>query len=487
VSRDALTLHTELSAPPQKEPESKEETDNGLALGKDKEPGKPDHEEKGNGKDGEPRGNGNGKALGHEKEHGNGKALGHEKDHGNGKALGHEKDQGKPEEHKTSGESGTAKEHGNAEGSGKAGEPHGNNDCRGNGKGIGSEHGQGKGLPHGTSQTDNDERLTGRENALSNGQGNKYGLYKKAGPGIPGFNVKPKLEQTRYLYLGLSNLIHKEYSDKGSPYAEYYVGPGNEIVSRKMFGLHGLINPAKEPDLDTNGGLMYYAYNGRHTVSELTDRHGDIIESYRYDVFGGIFAGITAPYNTVGYTGQHYDDMTGLMDMKARWYDPTVGRFLTEDPWPGDLLSPWTQNRYAYVGNNPLRYWDPTGRTPQDYFWEEQTDTSYSYYAIDYTYKYTEYSDASLVGSYDDGRAIYETWEQSSTIITMWWNFGVSSRGSTTRKRVNNGLLPKTMALAGALIPKAARTRGRTSLPRRMWRMRTGKCCEVTALRRTPM
>ncbi len=51
--------------------------------------------------------------------------------------------------------------------------------------------------------------------------------------------------------------------------------------------------------------------------------------------------------------------------MNARWYNPQVGRFLQEDSYRGELDMPWTQNRYAYVGNNPINMWDPTGNVPE--------------------------------------------------------------------------------------------------------------------------
>ncbi|MEX2103748.1 MAG: RHS repeat-associated core domain-containing protein, partial [Bacilli bacterium] len=242
------------------------------------------------------------------------------------------------------------------------GKPEHANDGNSNGKGqidCGESvtHGKGKGNSNGNGNADNKGP---NENAFQNGNGNKYGLYKDGTvPSDEGLKGQADVERSSYLYQGLSSLLHKEYSDKGSPYGEYYNGPNGEVVSKKMFGLHGLINPAKEPTVDTNGGLMYYSYNGRHTVSEITDRHGDIIESYRYDAFGGIFEGITAPYNTSSYTGHQYDDIAGLMDMKARWYDPQTAGFLSEDTYPGTLDVPFTQNRYAYVGNNPINMWDP--------------------------------------------------------------------------------------------------------------------------------
>ncbi|MCP4128207.1 MAG: RHS repeat-associated core domain-containing protein, partial [Gammaproteobacteria bacterium] len=61
------------------------------------------------------------------------------------------------------------------------------------------------------------------------------------------------------------------------------------------------------------------------------------------------------------YTGQRQEPDIGLYDYRARWYDPSLGRFLQPDtivPEPGD---PQNFNRYSYVGNNPIRYSDPTG------------------------------------------------------------------------------------------------------------------------------
>ena len=132
-----------------------------------------------------------------------------------------------------------------------------------------------------------------------------------------------------------------------------------------MFGLHGLSNPAHDPDLKTTGGLLYYQYDGMRSVSEVTDRHGDIIEQYRYDAFGNIFTGTTNSYNFNGYTNMHYDWKTGLVNLNARWYNPGAGRFMSEDTYPGNLTQPQTLNRYSYVMNNPVNYWDPTGNVAE--------------------------------------------------------------------------------------------------------------------------
>jgi RHS repeat-associated protein len=179
--------------------------------------------------------------------------------------------------------------------------------------------------------------------------------------------------------------LNKEYSDKGSPYAEYYTA-NNQVISQKMFGLHGLITPGKEDTLKTNGGLMYYQYDGANSVTELTNRHGEVIENYRYDAFGNILTGITAPYNTTGYTGQDYDNVAGLVQMNARWYAPNTGRFMSQDTYMGDIYTSQSLNRYAYVMNNPVNMWDPTGHVPE---WVGQ-ESYYTYMprsqAIDHAY-----------------------------------------------------------------------------------------------------
>jgi RHS repeat-associated protein len=62
-----------------------------------------------------------------------------------------------------------------------------------------------------------------------------------------------------------------------------------------------------------------------------------------------------------GYTGQEYDEEAGLLYLRARYYDPNIGRFISADPFWGRLEEPASQNRYAYVHNNPLVYADPSG------------------------------------------------------------------------------------------------------------------------------
>ena len=71
---------------------------------------------------------------------------------------------------------------------------------------------------------------------------------------------------------------------------------------------------------------------------------------------------------TIGFTGQRLDTESGLMHFGARFYDPVLSRFISADPAPPNKLDPKSRERYSYALNNPLRYTDATGLTPEDEF-----------------------------------------------------------------------------------------------------------------------
>jgi len=91
----------------------------------------------------------------------------------------------------------------------------------------------------------------------------------------------------------------------------------------------------------------------------MTTALGLKVKTYSYDAFGRITeSGIGGGDNSYTYTAREYDTETGLYYYRARYYDPKAGRFITKDPISfagGDV------NLYAYVGNNPVNWVDPSG------------------------------------------------------------------------------------------------------------------------------
>jgi RHS repeat-associated protein len=108
---------------------------------------------------------------------------------------------------------------------------------------------------------------------------------------------------------------------------------------------------------------IFYYHVGDHLGSSnlVTDRNGALVQHREYWAFGQqrVRSESAQDYVFNRYTGQVFDDETGLYYYGARYYDPELGRFIQPDtivPYPDD---PQTLNRYSYVNNNPLKYTDP--------------------------------------------------------------------------------------------------------------------------------
>ncbi len=118
----------------------------------------------------------------------------------------------------------------------------------------------------------------------------------------------------------------------------------------------------------------YVLYNGHGDMVELRDSQGITLNQYDYDVWGNVLAATEQVYNPFRYSGELWDGTTGLQYLRARWYDPSVGRFMNEDAYEGQLDNPLTLNLYTYVENNPLTHWDPMGHESLGHYWDLFTD-----------------------------------------------------------------------------------------------------------------
>ena len=123
--------------------------------------------------------------------------------------------------------------------------------------------------------------------------------------------------------------------------------------------------------------LSYYHRDEQLSTALVTDGHRNVQNSYQYDAFGMSLGTTEKLNNRIRYTGQQYDDVTGQYYLRARYYNPVAGRFMQEDVYQGDGL-----NLYAYCGNNPVVYDDPSGYErkacpPQGKISESVDETSY--------------------------------------------------------------------------------------------------------------
>ncbi|QYZ80444.1 RHS repeat protein [Methanofollis formosanus] len=113
---------------------------------------------------------------------------------------------------------------------------------------------------------------------------------------------------------------------------------------------------------DPPGGQIYYQYDGLVSVRDLSDSSGSTVNSYSYDAFGEPDLTTDPVDNDFLFTGEQMDPETGLIYLRARYYDPETGRFISKDPFTGFASVPASLNRYTYVHNNPVRFTDPSGK-----------------------------------------------------------------------------------------------------------------------------
>jgi RHS repeat-associated protein len=167
-------------------------------------------------------------------------------------------------------------------------------------------------------------------------------------------------QKVRYKYDALGRRVSRNLgSGKESTKFTY---DGDDVLLDDNFGtLTKYLNgEGIDNKLRTQSGSdpKYFLADHLGSTNGLTDSTGALTSQTAYDSFGNRTASLTTRY---GFTGRERDDFTGLIYYRARFYDPNLGRFISEDPigfGGGDI------NLYGYVGNSPLMSRDPSGKIP---------------------------------------------------------------------------------------------------------------------------
>lgn len=131
---------------------------------------------------------------------------------------------------------------------------------------------------------------------------------------------------------------------------------GGKVKNRYIRG-----NDLVYTDKGNNTEKKYYVTDPHGNVVQLTDESGKVVRTYEYDSFGNEVKPDSKDDNPFRYCGEYYDKETGEIYLRARYYQPNVGRFLTRDTYTGkedDLLS---LHLYTYCGNDGVNTWDPSG------------------------------------------------------------------------------------------------------------------------------
>ena len=113
-------------------------------------------------------------------------------------------------------------------------------------------------------------------------------------------------------------------------------------------------------DVNT-GNSSYYLADGLGSTRMLTDETGTVVGSYSFDAFGSVREYTGATTTDYNFAGEKMDADSGLQYLRARYYDPEDGRFISIDPIPHSVIDTQKSHSYVYVENNPIGKVDPLG------------------------------------------------------------------------------------------------------------------------------
>ena len=241
---------------------------------------------------------------------------------------------------------------------------------------------------------------------------------------------QPGQANLNFLYDSLGNRIQKA---QGATVTKYIVDPNSSlpsvlaeadasgnIHSYYVYGL-GLISKIQ------GNNAYYYQYDGIGSTVAMTDVTGAIVNQYAYDDFGNLADNssetIANPFKYVGKFGVA-TDAPDLLYMRARYYSPSLGRFINKDPigLSGGL------NLYAYVGNNVIQLTDPSGLGGAGGGWIIKATAKFEWYdIISWIFLNTNYCGSTKKGpgpptsSIDCGCQGHDTCIKN--LNAHWWQF----------------------------------------------------------------
>jgi RHS repeat-associated protein len=166
-----------------------------------------------------------------------------------------------------------------------------------------------------------------------------------------------------FKYDGLAHRVQKAFTQGSTTTTTNYLYDGNNAVADvdqngNVFARYTATQTIDEPLAELRSTTTsYYAQDGLGSITSLTTSAGALGNTYTYNSFGNLTASTGSIVNRFQYTAREFDPETGIYFYRARYYDPTIGRFISEDP----LGVRDNLDMYVYVRNNAASYNDPFG------------------------------------------------------------------------------------------------------------------------------
>ena len=176
--------------------------------------------------------------------------------------------------------------------------------------------------------------------------------------------VRTNAATLRYRYRADGVRAERSLGDVRTYYLYDSVAPVPQVIAEhdgKGKVTHDILGLSRVGHRDASGAVSFYPEDQLGSTRVIADEKGDVVARYDYSEFGKptrIEGSVAGPYL---YTGEAWDADSGLLYLRHRYYDPAIGRFISQDPHPPSLESPQSLNRYAYCENDPVNRADPTG------------------------------------------------------------------------------------------------------------------------------
>ena len=169
-------------------------------------------------------------------------------------------------------------------------------------------------------------------------------------------SVTDGVSTTTYAYNGDGDRISQDIDGTLTTYRLDIATPLTMVLSETtgidtIYYLHGL-GLVAESDSTT---VDYFTYDGLGSVRQLTDSAATLLLTQTFDPYGNPYANAGSGQSAFGYAGEQTDS-NGLLYLRARYYNPSTGRFLNMDPSRQEM------NPYQYSLSNPILYTDPSGQ-----------------------------------------------------------------------------------------------------------------------------
>ena len=176
-------------------------------------------------------------------------------------------------------------------------------------------------------------------------------------------------QTTQFVYDGDGNLVKKVNPDGSKT---IYVGGVYEVDKDSDGVVTRTVTYYPAAGTMRIDNTLYYVLKDHlGSASVVTDASGATVGQQRYYPYGETRLTAGNMFTDKLFTGQREMAGLGIYDYNARFYSPTLGRFLSADTIVPDAANPQALNRYSYVNNNPMNHTDPSGHWVDEYDFDD--------------------------------------------------------------------------------------------------------------------